>query len=334
VNAATLATLMLLGQSPAAAEPAARPSFAEWLEGVRSEALSRGIRHDIVEVALGRIDEPLPVVLERDRTQAESVLPLETYLSRLLTTKFLRTGRQMLARHQRTLDEVALKYGVPASVITAIWGIESNFGRFSGVRPTIPALATLAWDPRRATFFRRELFSALEILNRGDIEPAKMLGSWAGAMGQPQFMPSSYLEFAQDYDGDGRRDIWGTPGDIFASVANYLAGHGWVAGRRWGREVKLSPDIAKRVAATVARRDGSCQATRDMTVDLPLADWQQFGVRTVEGRALPKADLTASLVAGGSRYFLVYRNYDALLQYNCAHAYALSVALASDRLGG
>jgi membrane-bound lytic murein transglycosylase B len=238
----------------------------------------------------------------------------------------------MIARHKATLEDISKKYGVPSHIIAGVWGIESNFGRFSGVRPTITALATLAWDPRRSTFFRNELFSALEILNRGDIEPARMRGSWAGAMGQPQFMPSSYLEYAEDYDGDGRRDIWTTTADIFASVANYLKGHGWVAGQIWGREVKLSKKTASHVASSVARRAGSCQATRDMTVALPLAEWQRLGVRTRNGSALPEVDLEASLVTGTSRHFLVYQNYDALLQYNCAHAYALTVALLGDRL--
>jgi membrane-bound lytic murein transglycosylase B len=328
-----LLTLLLLGQPPQAAPPDPRPSFAEWLDGVRAEALTRGIKQEIVDEALGDIDEPLPVVIERDRAQAETVLSLETYISRRLTPRYLRNARDTFTRNRATLDEVSARYGVPASIIASIWGIESNFGRFSGVRPTIAALATLAWDPRRATFFRSELFNALEILNRGDIEPSRMQGSWAGAMGQPQFMPSSYLEFAQDYDGDGRRDIWNTKVDIFASVANYLRGHGWVAGQRWGREVKVSREAAKRVTASVATRAGSCQATRNMTVALPLAEWQRLGVRNLAGAALPKADLTASLVTGASRSFLVYQNYDALLQYNCAHAYALSVALVSDRLG-
>ncbi len=145
-------------------------------------------------------------------------------------------------------------------------------------------------------------------------------------------MPSSYLQFAEDFDGDGRRDIWTTPDDVFASIANYLKGHGWTPGRTWGREVKVSKEVASRIAGTVARRDGTCRAMRDMTVQLPLAEWQSLGVRTVAGAALPKADIPAALVSGSSRYFLVYDNYDALLEYNCAHAYALSVAMLGDRL--
>ncbi len=317
---------------PTSQDSTSRPSFAEWIDGVRREALARGYRTELVDEALAGVEEPMPVVIERDRTQAETVLSIEAYITRQLTARRVRTGGEMLAKHKATLDKVEATYGVPARIIGGIWGMESNFGRFSGVRPTIAALATLAWDPRRATYFRRELFNALEILNRGDIDLPRLKGSWAGAMGQPQFMPSSYLQYAEDFDGDGRRDIWTTPGDVFASIANYLKGHGWEAGRPWGREVRVSKDVASRIAGTVARRAGTCQATRDMTVQLPLAEWQSLGVRTLGGAALPKADLAAALVSGSSRHFLVYGNYDALLQYNCAHAYALSVAMLGDRL--
>jgi membrane-bound lytic murein transglycosylase B len=145
-------------------------------------------------------------------------------------------------------------------------------------------------------------------------------------------MPSSYLQFAEDFDGDGRRDIWTTPEEVFASIANYLKGHGWKEGVTWGREVSVPKAVASRIAATVARRDGTCKATRDMTVALPLSEWQQLGVRALGNRALPKADVQAALVSGSTRHFLVYPNYDALLEYNCAHPYALSVALLGDRL--
>ncbi len=320
--------------STLAAQPpeAARPSFSEFLAGVRTEALSRGIRQDIVDEALGHIDEPMPVVIERDRAQAETVLPLEKYVSRLLTPKVIKAGREVFARHRALLDEVSERYGVPPRTIVGIWGVESNFGRFSGVRPTVAALATLAWDPRRSTFFRGELFDALEILNRGDIELSSMRGSWAGAMGQVQFMPSSYLQYAEDFDGDGRRDIWSTPADVFASIANYLKGHGWTANEGWGREVKLTPAVARRITNDVARKNGTCRATRDMTVRLPLGRWEALGVRLPGGKALPKSDLQASLVSGATRHFLVYANYDALLDYNCAHSYAVSVALLGDAI--
>jgi membrane-bound lytic murein transglycosylase B len=287
-----------------------------------------------VDDALNGVEEPLAVVIERDRAQAETVLPLETYISRQLTAARVRTGRQMLGTHRQLLDSIEQKYGVPPRYIVAIWGVESNYGRFTGVRPTIAALATLAWDPRRAARFRRELFDALDILNRGHIELPKMRGSWAGAMGQPQFMPSSYLRFAEDFDSDGRRDIWTSHADIFASVANYLKGNGWTTGQRWGREVRVSADAARRIEADVPRRDGSCSASRNMSAVLPLARWQELGVRTIEGAALPAADQNASLVSGTRRHFLVYGNYDTLLEYNCAHAYALTVAMLGDRIGG
>jgi membrane-bound lytic murein transglycosylase B len=326
-------------QTPGAAAPtqtpeAIRPPFADWLGALRAEALERGIKADIVDAAFAGIEEPLPVVLERDRTQAEAVETLETYLSKRITKSVIRNGRDGLTRHRTMLREISSKYGVAPAVIVGVWGLESNFGKFSGVRPTVAALATLAWDPRRATLFRSELFGALEILNRGDIELGKMRGSWAGAMGQPQFMPSSYLKFAEDFDGDGHRDIWSSPGDVFASIANYLKAHGWQAGARWGREVKITPDVRARIIAEVGRRKGTCQATRDMSVSLPLADWTKLGVVSVDGKPLPTAAVGAALVSGASRQFLVYANYDALLEYNCAHAYALGVGLLSDAIGG
>jgi membrane-bound lytic murein transglycosylase B len=305
-----------------------RSSFSEWLVGVRVEALARGIRQEVVEEALGQIDEPLVESIERDREQPETVLSLEAYITSRVRASTVRTGRQLLQRHRALLERVSKTYGVPAAVIVALWGIESNFGRLTGTEPTVPVLITLAWDPRRADFFRQELFDALDILNRGDIELKQMRGSWAGAMGQLQFMPSSYLEYAVDFDGDGRRDIWESPADVFASIANYLNKHGWVRGQRWGREVIVprGRDIG------VPRREGSCQATRDMSVALPLSEWQRLGVRLPRGRPLSQANFTASLFSGSGRSFLLYDNYDALLAYNCANAYALSVALLTDRI--
>ena len=324
-----LALLSSLPASPGKALAQNEPSsFSEWLAGVRAEALARGIRQDIVDQALGPIEEPLVSSIERDREQPETVLPLEAYIASRLRPATVRTGRQMLQRYRALLRRVSNNYGVPAPVIVALWGMESNFGRRTGSEPTITALATLAWDPRRGGFFRQELFDALDILNRGDIELSRMRGSWAGAMGQLQFMPSSYLKYAVDFDGDGRRDIWGSPADIFASIANYLKQHGWVKGRQWGREVKVprSRDLS------VPRREWVCPAARDMTDALPLEEWRRLGVRLPGGRPLPRASFHASLVTGSSRCFLLYANYDALLAYNCSHAYALSVALLADRI--
>jgi len=331
-SALLAAAIAVTAQTSTPPEPT-RPSFADFIAGVRSEALSRGIRQEILDPALA-IDEPLPIVLERDRTQAETVLSLEKYIERRLTVKRIRTGHEMLEHHAELLKKVADRYGVPPNIVVAIWGVESEYGRLSGIRPTIAALATLAWDPRRSTFFRGELFDALEILNRNDIDLEHLKGSWAGAMGQSQFMPSSYLKFAEDFDGDGRKDIWSTPDDVFASIANYLKGHGWIAGETWGREVTAAPDAATRIARDIAHREGSCKAMRDMTVAQPLTEWQKLGVRLRGGKPLPPVDMEASLVSGSTRRFLVYRNYDAILEYNCANAYALGVALLADRITG
>jgi len=316
-------------QPAAPAAPAA--PFPEWLEGVRADALARGIKPETVQQAFAALD-PLPVVVERDRTQAEFALTLEDYLAKRLSKGLVRDTRAAFKRHKPLLVRVSAKYRVDSDVLTAVWSIESNLGRFSGVRPTIQALATLAWDGRRAAFFRAELLDALTILDRGDIELARLKGSWAGALGQPQFMPSTYLRYAQDFDGDGRRDIWRSLPDVFASIANFLKENGWRADETWGREVRVPAGAPSAIPVAAPLRVEGCRAFREMTEPLPLARWSELGVRTVTGTKLPKADRIASLVTAGSRNFLVYRNYEALLAYNCAHAYALSVGLLGDRL--
>lgn len=317
-------TALLTAQEPS------RPSFAEFLNSIRLEALARGIRQEIVDTALAGIEEPSASVIERDRSQAEVVQTLEQYLSQRVTAAQITTAREMLARHRDLFEEISATYDVSPALLVSIWGFESNFGRFSGVRPTVAALATLAWDPRRSTLFRRELFAALEILNRGDIDLASLKGSWAGAMGQVQFIPTSYLKYAEDYDGDGRRDIWSTTADVLASIANYMHGQGWNNGEQWGREVSLTAEARRRIANDVERRTGSCTALRDMTVLLPVTRWRELGVRTLDGNELPDDLADAGLVTGEARAFLVHRNYDALLDYNCAHSYAIGVGLLAD----
>src|SRR4051794_29363066 len=266
---ATLLFLVVLGVPAAAQElppiaPVAPlpPPFDEWLAGVRAEAITRGIRPEVVEQALAGI-EPVPQILERDRSQAEFTLDLETYLKRRLTPLTVRTAQQMYSRHRELLGRIGEQYGINPRIVVAVWGLESNFGRFAGVRPTIPTLATLAYDPRRGGMFRSELFSALEILNRGDITIDRLKGSWAGALGQPQFMPSSYLEYAQDFDGDGRRDIWSSDADVFASIAYYMQRHGWSAGESWGAEVTVPP-ASRQKALAIPRRETGCRAERLM----------------------------------------------------------------------
>jgi membrane-bound lytic murein transglycosylase B len=305
--------------------------FEEWLAAVRAEALAKGISQGTVDAALGSV-ERLPVVVERDRTQAEVTLTLDQYVARRVPPRAVRTARTMAATHRAELQRASTRFGVPRSVIVAIWGLESNFGRFQGVRPTIPTLATLAYDGRR-TLFRDELFAALRIIDSGDVAPDALKGSWAGAMGQSQFMPSSYLRWAVDGDGDGRRDIWTSLPDVFASIASYLKEHGWVRDERWGREVRLTAQAAARAAAVPLRLTGGCQAERDMTEARPLAEWRSLGVTLRSGARLPASDLPASLVRVDTRSFLVYGNYAPLLAYNCAHRYALSIGILADRIG-
>jgi len=306
-------------------------TFAEWLLAFRAEASAQGISDETLDAALAGL-EPVPVVIERDRTQAELVLTLEEYLQRRLTAKTITTARAMAKQHHDVLSRVSSKYGVPPGIIVAVWGLESNFGRFSGVRPTIATLATLAYDRRRAALFRQELLSALRILDSGDVSVENMRGSWAGALGQAQFMPSSFLEYAQDFDGDGRRDIWTSLPDVFASIANYMKEHGWTKGQIWGREVKAPAPLLERLDRLVPLQTEGCLADRQMTAPLPLSEWRHLGVRQLSGKRLPVADLSASMVRAGQREFLLYPNYHAILAYNCVHAYGLSVALLSDRI--
>jgi len=313
---------------------AGQPSFEEWLTALRAEAISRNISPRTVEQALGSV-EPLPVVVERDRTQAERVMTLDTYLKRRLTPRLVRDAKTVAKQNKTLVRKASAAYGVPGPVMVAIWGLESNFGRFTGTRPVVAALATLAYDTRRAAYFREEIFSALRILDSGDVPVSGLVGSWAGAMGQVQFMPSSYLRWAVDFDGDRRRDIWASRPDVLASIGNYLKEHGWVEGQRWGREVKIAAASAARVGASVPlRMTGGCSAVREMSEPRPLREWAALGVRLKNGSALPAGDMAASLVRVDTHAFLVYANYEALLAYNCAHTYALSVAMLADRIGG
>ncbi len=323
-----------VSDSPQAAGVVApeRPDFKTFLEQVRADALARGISEKTLDAALTGL-EPQPTVIERDRSQAEIVLSVDEYVARLLTKKFVRTARERHAHHRALLKSIAAQYGVQPRYLVAIWGIESNYGRFSGVRPTVQALATLAWEGRRGPFFRGELLDALEIVDRGYIGLDQLKGSWAGAMGQTQFMPSSYLKHAQDFDKDGDRDIWKSEHDVFASIANYLKAYGWSDDETWGREVRMPKGGALPVVSAVGLRQQGCRAEREMTNRAPLSRWHELGVRALDGKPLPSLERNASLVHTGKRSFLVYGNYEALLGYNCAHTYALSVALLAERIG-
>lgn len=324
--------------TPVATAPDAAPDaavndgtrFAAFLRDLKAEAVRRGISEAVAAQALDGL-QPLPVVVERDRGQAEAVLSIDTYVRRRLTPATIRRAQRMATTHRRVLERVGKTYGVPPPYLVAVWGLESNFGAFTGVRPTVQALATLAFDGRRAELFTNELFDALRIVDRGHIELARLKGSWAGAMGQPQFMPSSYLKYAEDFDGDGARDIWTSHADVFASIANYLKAYGWDGQATWGREVRV-PSPAVDFLATAGTRAAGCRAERALSPPRLLREWQALGVRTKDGADLPAVERQASLLDAGERRFLVYGNYEAILGYNCANAYALSVALLGERL--
>ena len=218
------------------------PPFGVWLDGLRQDALEQGVAAATLDTALTGL-EPIARVIELDRRQPEGRFTFQQYNQRVLSPTRIERGRELYREHKDLLDRVARDYGVQAPVIVAIWGIESTYGTYHGEFPVIGALATLAYDGRRATFFRRELLRALKIIDHGDITAERMTGSWAGAMGQNQFMPSSYDAYAVDYDRDGRRDIWTSLPDVFASIANYLAKAGWNDRHTWGRKVRLPSTI-------------------------------------------------------------------------------------------
>ncbi|HEY1305186.1 MAG TPA: lytic murein transglycosylase [Vicinamibacterales bacterium] len=309
----------------------ASPNFNDWLTALIREAQTRGYSENLVSETLQGLT-PLEHVIQSDRSQAELNPGFDRYLSARLTPPLVKRGKELLVENRSLLRRIEKTYNVQGRFLLAIWAMETRYGRITGRVPVFQALATLAWEPRRASYFRGELFDALTMVQRGNIDAKTMTSSWAGAMGQTQFMPSSYLKYAVDFDGDDRRDIWGSIPDTLASIANYLKGFGWTRDQTWGREVKVTAAVRSRIDRTVPKRTEGCYALRNMTIRRPLSDWQRLGVRSLNGRALPKSERSAALVDVGTRKFLVYPNYDAILGYNCAHYYALTVALISDRL--
>lgn len=313
-----------------------RAAFDKFLTDLRQEALGKGIKQAVVTQALSNV-EPVARVLERDRNQAEFKIDFATYRDRVITTVNVERGRKLRDQHRELLGQVAQRYGVQPRFILAIWGIETRYGAVKADVPLFNSLATLAFDQRRAAFFRNELFAALQMLDRGYIDYPSMKGSWAGAMGQPQFMPSSYLAYSEDFDGDGKRDIWGNQADVFASIANYLAKHSWSSAQTWGRDVKLPPGLQGRLGEFAREGRSGCRAIDQMTRDMPLAEWAKLGVRRGDGGELPKVNLSGALVqpdGANGPSFLVYANYRSVLRYNCAHHYALTVSMLADRIEG
>ena len=329
-----VALLLVAGllQAPQQDPPLDAPQpFDEWRQELMAEARARGYSEALVQQALARV-QPLRRVIQNDRTQAELVVGFDRYYRSRVTPQVVRRGRDLARQHHTVLTRIEDAYEVQRRFLVAIWGIETRYGRATGNTPVFQALATLAWEPRRSAFFRGELFDALTMVSRGYIDTATMTGSWAGAMGQPQFMPSSYLKFSADFDKDGRRDIWRSTPDALASIANYLGEWGWDDQFTWGREVRVTAAARERIDQDIPRRTEGCFAMRNMTERIPLADWQRLGVRRANGAALPTSDIPAGLVTTDTRSFLVYPNYDAILRYNCAHYYALTVALLADQI--
>jgi membrane-bound lytic murein transglycosylase B len=315
-----LATSCALAVSASPGAGSAAEGFPTWLRAFRAEAVRAGIARSTLERAFDGV-EPIPRVIELDRKQPESRMSFAEYRGRVVSDARIRRGRELRRQHAAELVKVRDRYGVPAEIVVALWGVESGYGEHRGKFRVVDALATLAWEGRRASFFRKELLSALRILDAGDVRPDAMYGSWAGAMGQCQFMPSTFLSYAVDGDGDGRRDIWDTLPDVFASIANYLAGAGWSTGDRWGREVRLS-------SARADLRTG-------LDHKAPLTRWAELGVRPLDDDVLPTPAMTASLLDmgdGGGPSFLVYDNFRTLMRWNRSTYFALSVGLISDML--
>jgi membrane-bound lytic murein transglycosylase B len=301
----------------------AAPDFQQWLGDLKSEALREGIRPATVDAALTGI-APIPRILELDGKQPERTVTFETYLSRAVTKARIRKARERMTTHKALLGQVSRKYGVPARFIVALWGMETDFGGNMGGFKVVDALATLAYDGRRSAFFRAELLKSLRILDEGHIAPDRMLGSWAGAMGQCQFMPSSFFKYAQDGDGDGRRDIWTTHADVFASAANYLATVGWKTEQTWGRAVRLPKGA-----------DSAAWAGIDKPAQ-PLSAWAKRGLRNADGKVLPKAAIDAWLVQPDGpkgRSFLVYGNYRTIMDWNRSTYFATAVGILADHIG-
>lgn len=312
-------------------------TFNAWLADLRTEALDKGISGDTFDKAFAGV-KPIPHVIELDRKQPEFTQTYEDYIADRVTRARIDLGRKKIVQYRKALKAVGKKYGVQPRFIAAIWGLETNYGSFSGSYSVIASLATLAYDQRRPAYFRKELLNALKILDEGNTTPDKMKGSWAGAMGQSQFMPSSFLAFAQDYNGDGKRDIWNTPVDVFASIAYYLKVNGWADDHTWGRRVRIPNDFAAQRANLMPKQPpASCRrALKSHTMRVPLSNWEALGVRDQYGNDLPKRPgLLASLVTmddGKGPSYLTYPNFRVILSYNCSNFYALAVGQLSDAL--
>ncbi len=315
---ALVSSLLAAGLAPGPARAA--ESFDAFLNGVRSEARRGGVSAATLNGALTGL-RPNDRVLELDRRQAEFTQTWEQYRDGRLTPARIERGQQMVRDSRDLLERIEQRFAVSPRVVVSIWGLETNYGGFTGNYNVVEALATLAWEGRRADFFRKELLAALRILDANNVSVERMRGSNAGAMGQSQFMPTSFERLAVDFDGDGRRDIWDSRADALGSIANYLAKSSWRAGERWGREVALPANLSP---------DGLGRDNRRS-----LGEWARLGVRLPDGSPLPSFDQDAGIVVprgGNGQAFVVYANFNAIRRYNPSDFYALAVGMLADRV--
>ena len=295
--------------------------IADWLEALKAEIIEKEIRVSTFEQALSNF-KPIQRVIDLDRRQPEFTLTFDQYLKRVVPKQRVIRGRKKLTKHKMLLNEIGKKYAVQPRFIVSLWGVETDFGRIDGGFPVIHALATLAIDGRRSKFFREQLITAIRILDQGHITLDKMRGSWAGAMGNFQFMPSSFESFAIDYDSDGKRDIWQNKKDAFASAANYLSKSGWQNDQTWGREVRIPKTFDKKLVGLKIRKD--------------ISEWRDLGVLRVDGGDLPKRNLMGSIVmvnGPNSRVFLTYSNYQTILKWNRSKFFAVAVGMLAEKIG-
>jgi membrane-bound lytic murein transglycosylase B len=316
---AVLVTPLAVALGHCAKAWASEDDFSAFLAGVRRDALSQGIRIATVDAALHRA-QYLPHVIELDRQQPEHTMTLGGFLQKVVTPEKIADGRAQLSENWPLLTQVYQRFRVQPRFVVALWAVESDFGKVMGNYSVVSSLATLAYDGRRSTYFRPELIAALRIIDEGNIQTEAMLGSWAGAMGQCQFMPTTFLKFAVDFDGDGRRDIWSDRADVLGSIANYIAQLGWRGDQGWGRSVTVPPNFDQRLAGLDIRR--------------PTADWSRMGVRPTDAAALPVTE--ASLVipdGGGGPALLVYDNFRAIMKWNRSTYFAAAVGMLADSFG-
>jgi membrane-bound lytic murein transglycosylase B len=318
----TILLLLAILCSPAlASTPVRAESVPAFVQEIRNAAMKAGVSPHTIELSLNNF-HPLAHVIELDQKQPESTITFEDYYERTATTGRIEKGQAMLAQEGPLLEHIYATYGVEPSILVSLWGMESSFGASQGNYSVIQSLATLSYEGRRHDFFKGELIKAMQIVDEGDVSYQDMIGSWAGAMGQVQFMPSTFQTYAVDFTGDGKRDIWHSDADALASAANYLSQLGWKTGEKWGREIALPANF------------DSSLAGRDKMQ--PVEIWKRMGIKTIDGSAVPEAGIDAAVVlpdGEGGRAFLVYNNFNIIMRWNRSTFFAATVGLMADEMG-